>query len=82
MNTKGPQQYDFKVIKMISKSTLQSQWSVITVALRQARMPSWWEFVMAVLNDGLLDDHWRPMVDLCSVRDVLIDQNRIMWEFF
>ena len=35
---------------------------------RQARMPSWWEFVMAVLNDKLMDDHWRPMVDLCSVK--------------
>ena len=37
--------------------------------LRQARMPSWWEFVMAVLNDQLLDDHWRPMLDFCSVND-------------
>ena len=42
---------------------------MMTVLLRQARMPSWWEFVMAVLNDQLLDDHWRPMVDLCSVKD-------------
>jgi len=40
---------------------------------RQARMPSWWEFVMAVLNDKLMDDHWRPMVDLCSVCGIRYD---------
>jgi len=40
---------------------------------RQARMPSWWEFVMAVLNDQLLDDHWRPMLDLCSVCGIEYD---------
>ena len=25
---------------------------------------------MAVLNDQLLDDHWRPILDLCSVRQI------------
>ena len=51
-----------KNIEIILNTTINN------VLLRQARMPSWWEFVMAVLNDQLLDDHWRPMLDLCSVR--------------
>ena len=33
---------------------------------RTGREPSWWEFVSAVLNEGLMDEHWKPVG--CSIK--------------
>ena len=41
--------------------------SPISVKGRSGREPTFWEFVTAVLEDGIMDEHWEPMVSLCSV---------------
>ena len=36
------------------------------VAGRKGSDPTFWEFVKAVLDTGLMDEHWKPVITLCS----------------
>ncbi|XP_023332202.1 carbohydrate sulfotransferase 14 [Eurytemora carolleeae] len=33
---------------------------------RKGSEPTFWEFVTAIIEDELMDDHWMPISDLCS----------------
>ena len=33
---------------------------------RKGNEPTFWEFVTAVLETGLMDEHWKPVLQLCS----------------
>ena len=37
------------------------------MAGRKGSEPTFWEFVKAVLDTGLMDEHWKPVITLCSV---------------
>ena len=41
--------------------------SPVRVSGRKGIEPTFWEFIAAVLETGLMDEHWKPVIDLCSV---------------
>ena len=41
--------------------------SPMKVPGRKGNEPTFWEFVAAVLKTGLMDEHWKPILDLCSM---------------
>ena len=40
--------------------------SPVQISDRNGNEPTFWEFVKAVLDNGLMDEHWKPIIDLCS----------------
>ena len=41
--------------------------SPVRVSGRKGIEPTFWEFIAAVLENGLMDEHWKPVIDMCSV---------------
>ena len=41
--------------------------SPVTVVGRKGNEPTFWEFVTALLKTGIVDEHWKPVLNLCSM---------------